>query len=768
MINSFHFLRSIGCFDAVAAAANIPLGRLTLIYAENGRGKTTLAAILRSLATGNAIPIVERRRLAAQHPPHVVINCAGGPPPAMFQNGAWNRTLPNMVIFDDVFVDQNIYSGLVVGSDHRQKLHELILGAQGVALNQQLQRLVAQIETHNGTLRVRAAAIPVTELGGLSVDAFCALPANANIEREIQTIERNLAASREQEPIRNTPAFDLLTLPAFDFATIERVLQASLSDLDAAAAARVQSHLATAGTGAEEWIAEGMRRQAERPAPETTVCIFCAQDLAGSPVIGHYRAYFSEAYRGLKQSVDDVLATLDRVHYGNAAVTFERTVRVLGERRQFWSRFCELPQLEIDTATIVHDWQAARDGLLLILAAKQAAPLDPIVIPAEVRAVIEAYEAHRTALTATNQQLQQANQTIAAVKQRAATANPAAIAAILSRLQVTRARHTQATATLCDAYLAEKTAKTATEQLRDQARAVLEQYRANVFPNCQTAINRYLNQFNAGFHLDSVIATNTRGGPTCTYNVVINNVAVAVAGGELQPGNPSFRNTLSAGDRNALALAFFFASLELDPVNLAGKIVVIDDPVSSLDDHRSLTTVQEIRRLAARVSQVIVLSHTKPFLCRIWEGADTTTRAAFHVARDGNGSTIVTWNVDLDCITEHDRRHELLRAYLVNGGQNEREIARSIRPLLEAFLRVACPEHFPPGTLLGQFRNMCQQRVNTAQEILNAQDLQELRDVVEYANRFHHDTNPAWETEVINAAELTGFTNRALAFAKRR
>src|SRR5258706_263522 len=107
MINNFQFVRSVGRFDAVAAAANIPLGRLTLIYAENGQGKTTLAAILRSLATGDAIPIVERRRLAAQHPPHVIINCVGGPPPAMFQNGAWNRTLPSMVIFDDVFVDQN-------------------------------------------------------------------------------------------------------------------------------------------------------------------------------------------------------------------------------------------------------------------------------------------------------------------------------------------------------------------------------------------------------------------------------------------------------------------------------------------------------------------------------------------------------------------------------------------------------------------------------------------------------------------------------------
>ena len=767
MINSFQFLQSVGRFDTVAAAANTALGRLTLIYAENGRGKTTLAAILRSLATGNPIPVIERRRLAAQHPPHVVVNCAGGAP-AVFQNGAWNRTLPNMVIFDDVFVDQNIYSGLVVGSGHRQNLHELILGAQGVALNQQLQRLVAQIEVHNGTLRQRAAAIPAAERDGLSVDEFCALPANANIEQEIQATERNLAASREQDPVRNTPAFDLLTLPTFDVVTIERVLQAGLPDLDAAAAARVQSHLATAGRGAEQWIAEGMRRQAERPAPEATACVFCAQDLAGSPVIIHYRAFFSEAYQGLKRSVNDALTTLDRVHSGNAAVTFERAIRLLGERRQFWSRFCELPQLEVDTVAIIRDWNAARDNLVMLLTEKQAAPLDPVVIPDNVRTLIQTYEAHRTALIATNQRLQEANQTIAAVKQRAAIANPAAIAAILSRLRATSARHTQATTALCDAYLAEVTAKAATEQQRDQARAALEQYRANAFPNCQAAINRYLTRFNAGFQLDGVIATNTRGGPTCTYNVVINNVPVTIAGGEPQPGNPSFRNTLSAGDRNALALAFFFASLELDPANLAGKIVVIDDPVSSLDDHRSLTTVQEIRRLAAQVSQVIVLSHTKPFLYTIWEGADTAIRVALQVTRDGNGSTIVPWNVDQDSITEHDRRHELLRTYLANGGQNEREVACSIRPLLESFFRVACPEHFPPGTRLGNFRNSCQQRVNTAQEILNAQDIQELRDIVEYANRFHHDGgNPAWETEVINAVALTGFVNRALVFAKR-
>jgi wobble nucleotide-excising tRNase len=252
----------------------------------------------------------------------------------------------------------------------------------------------------------------------------------------------------------------------------------------------------------------------------------------------------------------------------------------------------------------------------------------------------------------------------------------------------------------------------------------------------------------------------------CTYNVVINNTPIPVTGSEPAPGQPSFRNTLSAGDRNTLALAFFFASLDQDR-GLAEKIVVIDDPVSSLDEHRSLTTVQELRRLALRTSQVIVLSHSKSFLCRIWEGADSMLRSALQVTRDGAGSAILSWDVDQDSVTEHDRRHALLRQYLDAGTTNSRDVARSIRPLIEAFLRVACPQHFPPSTLLGTFRGLCDQRAGTPREILDAQSVQELRNLTEYANRFHHDTNPAWETETINDGELRGFVTRVLEFASR-
>ena len=248
--------------------------------------------------------------------------------------------------------------------------------------------------------------------------------------------------------------------------------------------------------------------------------------------------------------------------------------------------------------------------------------------------------------------------------------------------------------------------------------------------------------------------------------MLINNQPVSV-GASTAPGEPSFRNALSAGDRNTLALAFFFASLDQDPA-LADKIVVIDDPVSSLDEHRSLTTVQELRRLMERTQQVIVLSHNKPFLCNIWDGTDATLRAALEVVRDGDGSTIRAWDVSRDMITEHDWRHALLRDYLTAAPADARAVAQALRPILEAFLRVAYPDHFPPGTMLGPFRGLCEQRLGAANEILDSNDINELRDLTEYANLFHHDTNAAWQSQHINDAELLHFVQRTLAFARRR
>jgi wobble nucleotide-excising tRNase len=46
MVKKLNLLRNVGKFENVSAGASLPFERLTVIYAQNARGKTTIAAIL--------------------------------------------------------------------------------------------------------------------------------------------------------------------------------------------------------------------------------------------------------------------------------------------------------------------------------------------------------------------------------------------------------------------------------------------------------------------------------------------------------------------------------------------------------------------------------------------------------------------------------------------------------------------------------------------------------------------------------------------------
>ncbi len=759
MITKLPLIRNVSQFESVTSGADITLTRLALAYGENGRGKTTLAAIFRSLSSGDPIPILERHRFTAQHPPHIRIEHLNGS--SQFQNGSWDNLLGSISVYDDAFVDENIYSGLSVDSEHRHNLHELIVGSQGVNLNQQLKTEVEKIEEHNKSLRTKATPITAEKRGPFNIDDFCRLPRHDNVDEAIKETQNGLEAGKQQEKIAQTPLLKEIQIPPIEIEALNKILAKNLADLEQEAAAKVQAHLRSIGNGGETWVADGIKRIN----PQDQRCPFCTQSLTNATIINHYRSYFSTAYKNLRSEIESLLETIIRHHGGEARAAFERSIRVLSDTQQFWAKFADIPAIPFNSIEISRLWRAAFDALTPILESKKASPLEVSKLSDAASAAIKAYNEACNSIADFNQSLKSLNQQIGVVKEKANAGDIKALEADLGKLKATKNRFSSDMDTVCQQYQVELAAKVATEQRRDKIREDLNQHQKNIFPIFNNAINDYLQKFNAGFRLSNIEPENTRGGTACTYNVVIYERPVPIGGGRPQDGQPGFKNTLSSGDRNTLALAFFFAMIDQDP-NLNEKIVVIDDPMTSLDDHRTLTTVQEVRRLSQRVKQVIVLSHNKPFLCRIWDYALPTQRASMQITREGTGSTIAAWDVREDAITEYDRKHHLLRDYSATS-TNSREVASAIRSVLEGYLRVACPEHFPPGTLLGPFRGLCEQRVGSQNEILNQGDIDELRNLTEYANKFHHDTNPAWETETINDGELLGFTERTLRFIKR-
>lgn len=763
MVGHILSLNNVGQFDAVALGAQLPFAPMTILYAENGRGKTTMAAILRSLSTGAAKLIADRHRVGAANPPHIVIQALDGAQHT-FQNGAWSAPISDLLVFDDAFVAENICSGIEIETGHRQNLHELILGAQGVVLNSALQGHVAAIEEHNRKLRQKEAAIPAMARFGLGVEEFCGLQPIDDVDARIQDSERALAAAQSAASVQAEPEFSVLALPAFDKVGLNTLLARGMENLDAEAAAQVQAHLAQIGANGERWVGDGvafLSNDGQSWADKD--CPFCAQSLSRSEIIDHYRSYFSAEYTALKANLAAVGREVTNTHSGEAPAAFERDVGAALQLRAFWLRFLEVPEFTLDTAEIARAWKAARDVVQAALTAKRAAPLDAIALDAATTAAIDAYHVKRDEIAALSNSLVGLNGQIAVVKEQAQAANIAALTTDLNRLKAIKSRHSAQVAPRCEDYLAEKTAKQATETARDNARNALDNYRQNIFPTYEVAINAYLGRFNAGFRLGGVTPVNNRGGSSASYNVVINNVDVPLTA----DAGPSFRTALSAGDRNTLALAFFFASLE-QSANLANAIVVIDDPMTSLDEHRSLVTVQETRQLLDRVRQVIVLSHSKPFLIALWKTAPRNNRTAMRIARAAVGSVIEAWDVNHDSITEHDHRFARATAYVQNADPaQERTVAADLRHMLEAFLRVAYANHFPPGSMVGQFWTTCDQRVGTANQILNLADTVELRAVLDFANRYHHDTNPTYQTENINDAELANFASRTLAFIRR-
>lgn len=183
-----------------------------------------------------------------------------------------------MVVFDDAFVSTNVCSGIEIETQHRQNLHELILGGEGVELNEALRAQVAEIDQLNKELRQEARAVEMNAAkGNLSVDDFCALPEEPNLEALLAMKKRNVAAAKSASSIRQRVAFVVTRLPVFDKGVLSEILRRTLPDLEAEAANGVSAHFRKLGVGSETWVGEGMSKVEAATADKGSQdCPFCA------------------------------------------------------------------------------------------------------------------------------------------------------------------------------------------------------------------------------------------------------------------------------------------------------------------------------------------------------------------------------------------------------------------------------------------------------------------------------------------------------------
>lgn len=764
MLKKVLSIKNVGKFVDYSCYGDVELRRLNVIYADNGRGKTTLATILCSVKSGAGSLVEGRRTLGASGAPRVQL-LLGNNDEVLFENGKWDTVLPDLEVFDETFIAENVYSGSCVDHKHKRNLHRFVIGAQGVKLARKVDELDEANRAKTGEIREKENEIRKYILGSLEVSDFVDLSpppqgAIAEKEQEIKSLE-----TAEEIAEKNT--LSPVTLPSIPWTEIEKLLAESITSVSKDAEQQVQEHIAHCmDENGETWIESGFDYiKGER-------CPFCGQSLADTELVGAYRAYFDKAYQHLKKEIGEFSSHLQQILYEDALLAVQGKIASNSKLIEFWDDHVQARFPEIEFEAIQEGWQNVRKALEDSFSQKAAAPLERIELSDAWEDAIEAYDSISEKVEKYNEILNKANELVEAKKTEAEAGDLSQIRKELEILRNQQKRHKPDVAELCEEYNELLKEKKALEKQKQETRNALDEYADQIIEGYGSSINEHLRRCGAGFRIAELDRNYIGGKPRTEYCLQIDSELVDLGGEDTPIGEPSFKNTLSSGDKSALAFSLFIARLKQYPESdLQDRIIVFDDPASSLDAQRKAYTRHQIIWFAEHCKQVIVLTHNLHLARDIWDNAKHLKPKTLQIIREkGNYSVIETLDIVERTKSEYFKNYDTLSEYLEKGPEDDahlRSVARSIRLLLEGYLRTRFPEEFEAKEWLGDFiRKIREAEKDNSLYSLRPQLLDELSDINSYSKKYHHDQNPNAESELIMDTELQTYAERTLALIR--
>lgn len=296
MLKKIHEIKNIGLFHN-ATTNQYAFGKHTLIYAENGRGKSTLASVLSSCSSGDASLIDKRKTVDSSvgEVPEVKFEFLNGLQ-VSFTSGRWSRQQPNLLVFDTDFVERNVYSGVQIRPDQRQNLLDFALGSQSIS-----DKRVIEEATNRASDAQKQIRFTEKELAkyrkDLSLKEFISLPPISDIDQQIEMLQNSLTTAKRSSELqaRATPSF--ISSPDFNFTDFLNILSQTLQDIEIDAEKKVNSHLARYANGFEDWISKGQAYHND------TDCPYCGESIKDNEIIGAYRKHFNKSYIDFKKKI---------------------------------------------------------------------------------------------------------------------------------------------------------------------------------------------------------------------------------------------------------------------------------------------------------------------------------------------------------------------------------------------------------------------------------------------------------------------------------
>ena len=203
--------------------------------------------------------------------------------------------------------------------------------------------------------------------------------------------------------------------------------------------------------------------------------------------------------------------------------------------------------------------------------------------------------------------------------------------------------------------------------------------------------------------------------------------------------------------------------------------------MSSLDSHRKETTIIQIEKLINNNYQTFVFSHDPFFLSDIHKHAVLSQKTkCFEIEssyKDLNplkidsskyisSKMIDRDNYDSYVLHSYHKEYNKLHDFVINGTENNKvEIARSIRPILEAYLRFLYPKQFIKGIWLGQMIKMIREETDEESILYDKnQKINIISQINEYSSTYHHSEDFDTKIQSLDFSTVQYYAKSTLLF----
>lgn len=591
-------------------------GRFNVIYGWNGAGKTTLSTILRHLEKRQPI---REGRVDFVFGDRVVNGAALGAEP-----------VPNVRVFNRDFVGRAVFESsethlppvYYFGEDSVEKqrrIEELReqLDEQKTIETEQLSTLKISTQSLEAycTEQAKSIRLMLTVVGGGPYNNYDARPFKQQIQQlaGLATLPERLTEEERDThlKVRESKALPALQEVAVKFPDLVSLRARTASLLRASVVSTVLDDLAT-DQAVAGWVGEGLALHSGKRSTET--CRFCDQPLPANR-IAQIEAHFNDEFKRLKQQVSALLNEVEQAAaFGNSFSA--PPVEALYEALQA-EYASALNDLRKHSKTL----QGALDALRRALLAKLEDPFKQIELSTWLQRVGQG---------------EGLAQFVMALFALAADGTPFiasfAGAQELKRLNATIAKHNVLTSSFDTSVkaardaLAQDEVLAALEGWKEKSRAVVEGESV-----CDAAQKRARELETEIAALDVEIRHHHR--PADELNAELGGYLgrselklVAEHNGYriVRNGHPAMH--LSDGERTAVAFMYFLKSLQGTDFALEDGIVVIDDPVSSLDSNSLFSAFGFLKERTASAKQLFILTHNFTFFRQVRNWFDSVNK----------------------------------------------------------------------------------------------------------------------------------------------